>query len=340
MAKTRPPTEEELQGEDDQLSEYQQEVEEPKFEAAFPHATRSKHVAGRKSAIASLDRQSYERMLQYIRLGAFCHVAAQSLGVSNQTFWKWMRKGEFHRKGPYRRFYLDVCHAQAEARMLAEVEVRKMDPRFWLSKGPGKTKPGDPGWTDEIHQIQGGMQGMEGPGGHGGNQAPATLEDAAKAFQVLEQIGVVQRTETGRKLFEGQVSGVDNDGDEGLQESDFADGARDGGGDEPGLPAVGDLPPEHEVPTISQDNITVEQVDDTPVSPAPVLESGTILDVESTDVGEPTDPEESDGSATMPKGVYDRGPMLAKRAKERKAAEKAAGAKPAKSAKKKAAKKK
>ena len=38
--------------------------------------------------------------------------------------------------------------ARAEARLSAEVEVKRGEPLNWLMKGPGRDRSGEPGWTD------------------------------------------------------------------------------------------------------------------------------------------------------------------------------------------------
>src|SRR5205807_9089469 len=61
----------------------------------------------------------------------------------------WMRRGATPRSGArYRRFYEQVMQARAQARLAAELETRKKDPRYWLMHGPGRERPGAAGWTN------------------------------------------------------------------------------------------------------------------------------------------------------------------------------------------------
>jgi hypothetical protein len=46
-----------------------------------------------------------------------------------------------------------VRQAKAQARILAEIEVRVNDPRFWLTRGPGREQPGSPGWSKETKPV-------------------------------------------------------------------------------------------------------------------------------------------------------------------------------------------
>jgi len=64
-----------------------------------------------------------------------------------------MQAGERETKR-FREFREDVERAAAEARQAAEWEVRKTNPLAWLRYGPGRDRPGKPGWTD-AKQITG-----------------------------------------------------------------------------------------------------------------------------------------------------------------------------------------
>ena len=107
--------------------------------------------AGRKS---KLTPEIHKRITAYIRAGAYDWVAAQACGVGKTTFYRWLEIAEQTGRPPYREFRDDLLQARAEARVAAEVEVRKADPKFWLRCGPGKDRPGEPGWT-EPHEITG-----------------------------------------------------------------------------------------------------------------------------------------------------------------------------------------
>jgi predicted DNA-binding transcriptional regulator AlpA len=92
-----------------------------------------------------------KRAAAYIRAGAWDHVAAQAVGISKSAFYKWMKWGEEGRE-PWATFYKEVTEARAIARLRAEVELAKTDPATWLLKGPGRDRPGEPGWgnTDRL----------------------------------------------------------------------------------------------------------------------------------------------------------------------------------------------
>jgi hypothetical protein len=88
-------------------------------------------------------------ILSYIRSGGYPWVAAESAGIPRAVFRQWLGRGaKSQGRGIYRRFYVNILQARAQARLGAEVETRKRDPRFWLTHGPGREKPNLPGWTN------------------------------------------------------------------------------------------------------------------------------------------------------------------------------------------------
>jgi hypothetical protein len=93
-----------------------------------------------------------QRIVSYIRAGAFDWVAAEANGVSRKTFWEWLARGEGEdpdrpQTPLYAEFVEQVRAARAEARLSAEVEVKRGEPLSWLMKGPGRHQPDAPGWT-------------------------------------------------------------------------------------------------------------------------------------------------------------------------------------------------
>ncbi len=51
---------------------------------------------------------------------------------------------------PYASFAAEIRAATAQARMKAEHYAFENDPRAWLEHGPGRDRPGDPGWTSST----------------------------------------------------------------------------------------------------------------------------------------------------------------------------------------------
>jgi len=122
-------------------------------------------------------------IIKYVSAGAYDYIAAEAVGVTATTFWNWMRWGA---KGNprYVAFFEAVTKAKAEARLTAEARVKAENPATWLTKGPGRTRPGRPGWTDslEVHvsrddvisEIEAELERMatERPGGDAGRTPP------------------------------------------------------------------------------------------------------------------------------------------------------------------------
>src|SRR5262245_38146551 len=92
----------------------------------------------------------------YIRQGGFPDVAAEAAGIPVEIFRQWLAKGQATKaREPYRSFASEVRQAIAQGRIMAEMQVQKKDPRFWLLKGPGRETPDRPGWCRETTPLVG-----------------------------------------------------------------------------------------------------------------------------------------------------------------------------------------
>lgn len=94
-----------------------------------------------------LTPETRDTIAESIRHGAFASVAARAAGIDNATFYRWLAAGEAGRE-PYRAFREMVLTAAAEARQQAEATVFTESPFQWLRYGPGRERPGEPGWTE------------------------------------------------------------------------------------------------------------------------------------------------------------------------------------------------
>ena len=155
---------------------------------------------GRKSKLQYLLEHEYELYQQIIRmleLGVFDYVACEAFGISHSTFIVWMRKGAKAREGIYRTFYLDVSGATARARVLAEMEVKREDPKFWLRFGPGKsrTRAGvyREGWSDSniLPGADGTLTEIPSSGQAVKTNREEEVNQLAQVLVVLEEIGVI-----------------------------------------------------------------------------------------------------------------------------------------------------
>lgn len=135
--------------------------------AGSPPAPHAPPAAGPgRPTLLTPDR--HRDIVELIRAGAFDWVAAEACGIARETFFRWVRRGERaivadvaegEPEWIYRSFAEDVRMASAFARVTAEIEVKAADVKWWLSRGPGKTKPGRPGWTETVIIDQDGAAG-------------------------------------------------------------------------------------------------------------------------------------------------------------------------------------
>jgi hypothetical protein len=76
-------------------------------------------------------------------------MCANAIGFANTSTRSATHSGSERSTAPvYVKFVAAVRLAQAEARAVAEVTVRKMDPKWWLSR-MHRDRTGTPGWTDK-----------------------------------------------------------------------------------------------------------------------------------------------------------------------------------------------
>src|SRR5206468_3282892 len=91
------------------------------------------------------------RIVAAIHAGGYPHVAAQAHGIGAELFDSWIKRGsEKGARDPYAAFAREVRQARAEARLLAECNVFKSDPKVWLEHGPGREAPDNPGWSSPV----------------------------------------------------------------------------------------------------------------------------------------------------------------------------------------------
>jgi hypothetical protein len=83
--------------------------------------------------------------------GAFPHVAAEAAGIPAEVFQGWMERGSRpEARDPFRALAERVRFAHGHARCMAEVALRKGEPKAWLLNGPGKNSDVLPGWSNPV----------------------------------------------------------------------------------------------------------------------------------------------------------------------------------------------
>ena len=107
-----------------------------------------------------LTPERHKSIVAAIRAGSYDWVAAEANGISRETFRVWLRKGERARRKPYVAFAADVRAAKAQARLSAELEVRRDQPFNWLRYGPGRERDGEAGWTESTELRHSGSVGV------------------------------------------------------------------------------------------------------------------------------------------------------------------------------------
>jgi hypothetical protein len=101
-----------------------------------------------KRTPARLTPALQQQLCAYLRAGAYPHVAAEACGVPREVFDDWLRRGTARpAREPYRSFAAETRQAMAQARAGAEVQTLQKSPVTWLKNGPGRERPGAPGWT-------------------------------------------------------------------------------------------------------------------------------------------------------------------------------------------------
>ena len=125
--------------------------------------------------------------------GAYDYAAAGACGISYHTFKEWMARGEgTDERRPdrkYATFATAVRLARSQARVGAEVMVKKTDPKWWLSR-MYRDRPGEPGWTGGEH--------IEVSGAYCGaitvelseEETKERLSILAQAVKILRDLGV------------------------------------------------------------------------------------------------------------------------------------------------------
>lgn len=97
-----------------------------------------------------LTEELISEICNLIRAGAYDFIACERNGISQSTFYSWIRQAEVEGADPLLvQFLQSVEEAKATARCIAEIKVLKEQPATWLLKGPGRERPNRPGWSNE-----------------------------------------------------------------------------------------------------------------------------------------------------------------------------------------------
>jgi hypothetical protein len=87
-------------------------------------------------------------ILAVIRSGGFVQDAFRVAGVPDRTWQRWMNPS--HTRGIFARLQTKIKQAEAVARVTAAQKVKADDPFKWSANGPGRDRPGEPGWAAMV----------------------------------------------------------------------------------------------------------------------------------------------------------------------------------------------
>ena len=87
--------------------------------------------------------RAIDEMIMFIASRASVRSAAARIGVNPNTLTKWISRGKQEEGGVYRELYDRVVIALGQATAEAEVELNQMQPKTYLTKGPGRILLGD-----------------------------------------------------------------------------------------------------------------------------------------------------------------------------------------------------
>jgi len=93
-----------------------------------------------------------QQIVAGIRAGGYPHVAAAAWGVRPEVFQRWLARGQQkHARRDFAWLAAQVRQAHAQARLRAEITLFENHPRTWLESGPGRDRPGEPGWSRPVN---------------------------------------------------------------------------------------------------------------------------------------------------------------------------------------------
>lgn len=88
-------------------------------------------------------RLAIDEMVLFIASRASVRSAAARIGVNPNTLTNWISRGKRESEGVYRELYDRIVVALGQATAEAEVELNQMQPKTYLTQGPGRILLGD-----------------------------------------------------------------------------------------------------------------------------------------------------------------------------------------------------
>lgn len=165
------------------------------------------NLRGRRPKINQLTPKILKTICLLIRAGSYDQDAARAAGIAPRTWRAWLDKGEedieANHNTAYAQLFQLIDKATGEAIVLKSIQATTDDPKFYLTHGPGKTRPGREGWSPSV-KIEGGADPIRVEHEHGGkieiegsphlviNLNQQSGQDAvAEAFANLQELGIM-----------------------------------------------------------------------------------------------------------------------------------------------------
>jgi len=161
--------------------------------------------AGRPSPIHDLmntksGKEQYSKLLLMLSNRCSLKAAAMTIGIRPDTLTRWLRKGKEEEEGVYRLFYDGCVSAISHAVVDAEIELNQSDPKFYLTRGPGKTIVGDIYNIAAKGELDYGLDGSIAPAGNNptainnneqlNEQQQCAIEEAEKENDIADDLTV------------------------------------------------------------------------------------------------------------------------------------------------------
>lgn len=164
------------------------------------------NLKGRRPKITQLKERTLKHITLMVKAGAYHKDAARAAGVTDCTWRRWLDRGkrdfERNKNTVFCQLFRVIDKAEGEALVIHSVRAVQDDPKFFLTHGPGKSRPGREGWSPSI-KIEGGTDPIQVEHNHNGRieiegsphlnislGKPEGSELIAQAFAGLTEIGV------------------------------------------------------------------------------------------------------------------------------------------------------
>ena len=123
-------------------------------------------------------RQAIDEMVMFIASRASAVSAAARIGVNPNTLSKWLSRGKQEEEGVYRELWDRVVIALGQATAEAEVELNQMNPKSYLTQGPGRILLGDL-YNTKLPNAEYNVDGTIGLSTNGHNPTGITEQDTS-----------------------------------------------------------------------------------------------------------------------------------------------------------------